>query len=656
MNSSTNIGDLFHLMRRPIACIILLVALFMHLIADTYPASVPAPAETMFAAQSVLADKGGTPNGGNSNHNTPVAQATSDDDCNGVIVNGVCSTGDAHGQPNDPGNNNASQNGCLHGEPNCASTAVPATPIPPTHVQPTNTHVPANTATNPPQATSTRPPRATSTNPPQSTATNPPQATSTRPPQSTSTNPPATAQPTNTPGMTYTLVPSNTPFTPPTVHPTNTGIPTVVGSPTATLLSNGGGSQPTEQPAQGMCLNGKYIVAKSGKNVSVTDTTTNTVIAKFVVATDGTLGMLFWNKDCGLVVSITLPNSLQSDLYDVSLSGAVTKQLTDTTSSESQPRLSFDKESIVADNEYASGYSTVVELNADGGNTTTVDTLADSPAFGSDDSVFTIDEKTHVIAKANDTLWNYNTHTAKWFVVSPAGTAILAEDLNGSWYMWDLQSNTTRTLPAADSYCLDPSGTQICQVKGGKLYVAPLNGIVAGNFAETPSVKNAEFAVWATFENPKAMKDGNFESTLASLQQQALLALQPKATQPAESLGSAITTPAPELDPNANRLANIGPMTVLGIIAWFLFALVIILAAVLYIVLKRQARFNAAVIADLHNHDQMIFAHGQSLGTHAAVLRKKHSGNLLDFYAKQNGHAWQPGLMEVDRPVDEELK
>lgn len=47
------------------------------------------------------------------------------------------SNGDLHGKPGNPGNNNASAQGCLHGEPDC-NAKPPATNPPPTNPPPTN--------------------------------------------------------------------------------------------------------------------------------------------------------------------------------------------------------------------------------------------------------------------------------------------------------------------------------------------------------------------------------------------------------------------------------------------------------------------------------------------------------------------------------------
>lgn len=58
------------------------------------------------------------------------------------------SNGDIHGQPGDPGNNHASPQGCLHGEPDCpAPTPVPPTPTPEPTPEPTPTPAPTPTPT-----------------------------------------------------------------------------------------------------------------------------------------------------------------------------------------------------------------------------------------------------------------------------------------------------------------------------------------------------------------------------------------------------------------------------------------------------------------------------------------------------------------------------
>ncbi len=118
------------------------------------------------------------------------------------------STGDKNGAPCNPGKNNASPEGCLHGEPDCTKTPTPKPTDCPPKATPTPTYKPK------PTEKPTITPKPTSTPKPTDC---PPKVTPTPTHKPTET---PTPKPTHTP--TPTVTPTATPTTLPTVTPTPT--------------------------------------------------------------------------------------------------------------------------------------------------------------------------------------------------------------------------------------------------------------------------------------------------------------------------------------------------------------------------------------------------------------------------------------------------
>lgn len=75
----------------------------------------------------------------------PAYASNNDKNANGCDQNG--STGDLNGKPCDPGNNNASEQGCIHGEPDCDTPTPTSTPTSTPTATPTCTPTPTDEVT-----------------------------------------------------------------------------------------------------------------------------------------------------------------------------------------------------------------------------------------------------------------------------------------------------------------------------------------------------------------------------------------------------------------------------------------------------------------------------------------------------------------------------